>query len=577
MIPFSKFFRNALSLFLCVILISPNVFAAQSVSDSETAGAEQSRFEQEMVLEEQARIEEEKVEQPAVLKEEVEEKKELESEVSFVLKEVIITGNVSIATETLQAIADTRLNTEVTLEDLRTLAGEIKQYYRDAGYIAAYVYLPPQNVTRGTVEITVVEGILGDVKIEGNKWYSEKVIRRILNLTVGNVVFYKNLRSALLFLNKSEDIDAKAVLRPGEKPQTTDLVVNIEDRLPVHLSTDVNNLGTDNTGRHRWGVALSHNNLFGQMDRLLTRFQLGSGLWAFGADYSVPINSKRTLVGVNYSHSEVDVGGPFKALDVEGKATTYGLYILQPFLHGGPVEASFQVGFDWKSVENKILGQVSGEDELRILNLGLNTEMTDRWGRTMSPHSFHFGFSSFLGASSKIASMPTRPLTGGQFFIYRGSVIRYNRLPFGMLLSIRGVVQLSPDRLPPSEQIRLGGAFSVRGYPEGEYLADSGAYMANEILIPTYLFPKDWKLPFSKQPLRQQIQEVVFFDFGGGELDRPLAGEEEDKFLAGMGAGLRIHLFDRVYARLHWAGRLGSKSRDGSDSQFYFGVSAEVL
>ena len=136
---------------------------------------------------------------------------------------------------------------------------------------------------------------------------------------------------------------------------------------------------------------------------------------------------------------------------------------------------------------------------------------------------------------------------------------------------------MTNDRLPPSEQFRLGGAFSVRGYSEGEYLSDYGAFITNEIYVPSYFFPKDWKLPYAKQPLREQIQGVGFFDFGGGALRGARVGEEHNRSLAGMGLGVRMRLFDKVFARAQWATPTGSSPRNGDDSAFYYGVTTEFI
>ncbi len=574
-------FRALLLLLLAHFLLLGSFPLYAVDTHSETAGAEQSRFEKEAKLEKEAHPTEAEMEKkPAeIIEARPEPKQSLESDILFTLKDIEIVGNQSIPTEELKKQVEDRLNTEVNLNGLREVAREIKQYYRDKGYIAAYVYLPPQNVVSGAVKIAVVEGKLGKIDIKGNKWFSERVIRRSLGLVESRVVFYRDLKTALSFLNKHHDIKATSVLKPGEEAETTDLEINVRDQFPVHISTDVNNLGTENTGKNRWGVSVGHNNVLGLMDQALGRFQIGAGAWAVGADYSIPlpIYRKEPRVGFSYSRSAVDVGGPFKALNVEGQATTYGIYILQPFFYAGPFEFSANLGFDWKSVENRTLGRVSGKDEHRILNVGFNAEETDRWGKTFFPQSVHIGFADFLSGDGKVASSPTRALTGGQFAIYRASLIRYHRFLWDMMFIFRGVMQLTSDSLAPSEQMRLGGALSVRGYPEGEYLADYGAYLSSEILIPSYFFPKDWKLPFSSQPMRKQIQGVGFFDFGGAQLRRTLAGEEPDRFLAGIGGGIRAELFDHVYGRFHWASPIGSRPSDNSKDQFYFGVSAEMI
>ena len=105
-----------------------------------------------------------------------------------------------------------------------------------------------------------------------------------------------------------------------------------------------------------------------------------------------------------------------------------------------------------------------------------------------------------------------------------------------------------------------------------------GVYGGAELWIPTFLFPANWKLPFSAEPIRKQIQVVGFFDYGAGRLRKPLVGEEKNRTLMGTGVGLRVHLFDRVYARVEWGFPVGgSDPVDGRNSAFYFGVTMDLL
>lgn len=554
--------------------------AFAAINDSnETAGAEQARFEKERNLEAQAKAAKLSTPQPVS---EVTPTPGAPSGVTFQLKSVKITGNESITTAELEPLYSQYAGKQVSLDDLKNIATGVKQYYRDRGFIAAYVYLPPQNVTAGDVEIAVIEGKIGQVEIKGNRWFSTSLLRRMLHITSDNILFYDELRKGLNFLNKNRDIKTSAVLKPGKESKTTDVEINVKDKFPLHLSTDVNNLGTDNTGKVRWGVGVTDTNLLGLMDELSARFQIGSNAYAVGANYTIPVTSYQTALNFSYSYSSVNLGGDFKALDVEGTASTYGVSVVQPFYdkvysNGIGLNAGATVGFDFKTVRNRVLGQKAGTDDLRILNLGLNLEESDKWGRTILPQSVHFGFSNFLGASDNVDAGATRAGSGGQFFAYRSSFLRYQRLPKELVFAMRGNFQLTPDRLAPSEQFRLGGAFSVRGYQEGEYLADSGALMQNEIYVPTYFFPKDWKLPYSSQPLYKQIRGVGFIDYGGGIVRAHRNGEDGSKFLAGIGGGVRIELLDHVYGRFQWGAPIGNKPSDGTKGTFYFGVSADVF
>ena len=132
--------------------------------------------------------------------------------------------------------------------------------------------------------------------------------------------------------------------------------------------------------------------------------------------------------------------------------------------------------------------------------------------------------------------------------------------------------------MAPSEQLRLGGANSVRGYQEGEYLSDYGGTTTAEVFVPSYFFPPNWKLYKSKEPLRKQVQLVGFTDFGYGALHGTLVGEKRSRSLWGAGGGLRIHLYDKAYARLEWAAPLGGDHpTDHRRGAFYFGISMELI
>lgn len=571
---------------LSLIITAANIpFAfAVDVPSRDTAGAEQQRFEENSEFEQQSQNAQARLSQNDDVNstDSDEAADAADTGPKFELKQIKFSGNEQFSNEALQAVVKEFIGQQVSLNGLKRVASKVKQFYRERGYVAAYVYIPPQDATGGIVELQIIEGKLGTIEIKGNKWFSERTIRRMSRLHPGSVIYYNDLRSALSFFNKNRDLKVTSLLKPGREPKTTDVELNVKDKFPVHLSTDVNNLGTTDTGKDRWGVTLGHTNLLGLMDELSTRFQIGDGSVGTSTRYTVPLHSSGTLLTLGYSYSHVNLQNEFKPLNIEGNAHTYSFDISQPVYQKMLpedifMELSVHAGMDFKSIENKVLNAVTGKDEFRILNVGGNAEFTDKWGKLYLPQNFSWGFADFLGASDVHETAASRSGTGGQFFVYRGQAIRYNRLPYDMLLTLRGSWQATPDDLPSSEQFHLGGAFSVRGYSESAYLADYGGIFSTEVMIPSYIFPEDWKLPFSSLPLRKQIQGVAFFDMGAGGIRHPLTGEADSRTLSGLGGGVRIHLFDRMYGRFQWAGRTGQKVGSGSDSAFYYGISAELF
>ena len=166
---------------------------------------------------------------------------------------------------------------------------------------------------------------------------------------------------------------------------------------------------------------------------------------------------------------------------------------------------------------------------------------------------------------------------GNFFFFYRGSLIRFQKIFGDKLLSLRGALQLTQDALPPSEQFRLGGAQTIRGYQEGEYLGDYGMQSSVDLYWPLPLVPENWRFPFSDKKLKEQVQLVGFFDIGTAGLKKPLTGERKHKDLAGYGAGFRVLLYDKVYARCEWGFPVGDRPFDHRGSSFYFSVSYDLF
>ncbi len=498
--------------------------------------------------------------------------------VHFIINDVRFSGNKSISSKELRPLVEPYLNRDITLEDVNEMVSMVKRHYRGQGYVAVYVYVPPQNVKEGKLEIAIVEGQLGNLEITGNKWFSTDVLKKQFTFKPNEIVTYGTLRGDLERLNRHRDIKASAVLKPGAKTGTTDVKIKVDDRSPFHLGGDVSNRGTTNTGRYRYGVSAANTNLTGKMDELSGRVQFNENTWAVATDYNFPVNHRAgTRLGFGASHAFVDVGGQFSEFDIEGDSTTYSFYALQPIVRQRNMTTTLQLGFDWKEVENRILGSEAGEDELRILRPGINFEFSDDAGKTFFTNDFPIGLGDFLGGSGE-ADDSTRPGGDGEFFIYRGSLARYQSFDQGVMLALKGTTQFTSDRLPPSEQLRMGGAFSVRGYSEGEYLADYGGFGTAEVYVPAFFFPENWKIPWSKKPLKKEVQIVPFFDFGYGVVNHPLSGERERRALFGAGVGLRLHLFDKFYGRFEWGFPFASSGpSNNSDGTFYFGVSYELF
>lgn len=112
-------------------------------------------------------IQEQERKDSAIIEEEVRQKMELlnADNVSFKLKKINITGNTKFPTYVLMRLADFKIGSEVTINDLIMSANDITDYYQSRGYLSTVSYLPPQKVKDGVIEIRVLEGRYGDIEV----------------------------------------------------------------------------------------------------------------------------------------------------------------------------------------------------------------------------------------------------------------------------------------------------------------------------------------------------------------------------------------------------------------------------
>lgn len=78
-----------------------------------------------------------------------------------------------------------------------------------------------------------------------------------------------------------------------------------------------------------------------------------------------------------------------------------------------------------------------------------------------------------------------------------------------------------------------------------------------------------------KKPIKDALQFILFFDFGGGVNNHTSPGERRADYLLGMGPGFRYTVDPAVAARLDWGIKLHNAARfQGGSSMLHFSVTA---
>ena len=535
------------------------------VPSSQTAGGilqQEKMQEKEKKLKERIQKKKEKAE-----KAKVEEISPKEVGPKVLIKTIKVEGATLIKEKDIQNITSQYEGKELSLSDMQKIADLITDEYRKKGYLTSRAYIPPQTIKEGVLVIRVIEGKTGSLKIEGNRYFRTSLLKKKLNVKPGKPLDYSNLQRSLTYINEHPDRFARAVLRPGKEPGTTDIIIKVKDRLPIHVGFEYDNFGSRYIEKDRGSLVFEHNNLLGFDDKLYFKFQQSeaAALMLKQWRYSFPVNP--TLeVGGYFLRSRLKLGQEFEDVEARGKATIAGLFLSKTLIDERNLDLSLNLGFDYKHIRNYLLGVESSRDEVRVLKTGLDVDFTDAWGRNIFTLELDAGIPRMWGALSAKDPASSRVGAGGEFLKWTGNYFRLQPGPFSSSILWKNSFQLSGYSLVASEQFQIGGPATVRGYPPAEYSGDKGYCTSLEWSFPPYFLPKTAKLPLSKNiNLYDALRIVVFYDWATVRLNRILAGEK-NRTLKGYGFGLRFNPTDRFSFRAEIGYPWGGPESSDNDS-----------
>jgi hemolysin activation/secretion protein len=155
------------------------------------------------------------------------------------------------------------LDKPLTFSRLAELRRAVVQRYRAAGQPLVDVYVPEQDVTRGVVTIAIAEFHAGRVIAKGNRYFSDALLTGEMPLANGQPIREADVASGIALLNANPYRRVDVVYAPGTEPNTTDVVLQTEDRLPLRVYGGYNNDGVRQLGRDRVLAGIDYGNLFG--------------------------------------------------------------------------------------------------------------------------------------------------------------------------------------------------------------------------------------------------------------------------------------------------------------------------
>lgn len=453
-------------------------------------------------------------------------------DLTFDVKAIRVVGVTRYSQESLTAITGRLIDKTVHIDDLIAVADQIEARYHTDGYLLTRAFVPTQSVTDGSFQITVVEGYVAAVAVQGGAEDSRQRVERILApVTASRPLQLSVLESALLTANQIPGLTVTGLLRPSPtEPAASELVVTVAEA-PIGASLSADNFGATNTGRWTLAADGAYHSPFGDGGQVNLDATVDPADYekrhSLSGKYTAPLPySDDMTYSVSGLTSHGAPGGTVSNLKLITDSTAFGSRLALPLLASRAEKLTIDGGFTVEAADVRALGSPLTHDEWRVADIDLAYQNTVWWnGVTNASLDLSQGVPS-LGATASNSATLSRPGGHTDFTKLSGQIRRTQSLSRDVSLAVTINGQYALDTLLTGEEISYGGSFIGRGYDPGSITGDIGVGAATEV---------QYTLDGSSLGL-DQAQLFGFFD--NGKVWNHTGASPHDQ-ISSTGAGIR--------------------------------------
>ncbi|MER0171386.1 MAG: ShlB/FhaC/HecB family hemolysin secretion/activation protein [Nitrosomonas sp.] len=476
------------------------------------------------------------------------------------LDTVLFEGNTVFSIKELNALAKPYLHRLVGVDELEELRRSITYYYINKGYITSGATFPPNPIEGKTLRIRIVEGKVGEMRIDGQGWLRRGYIENRLipdkNSPLNMNVLQDRFR-LLLADPLFERLNGR--LLPGADRGASILDLAVTRSQPYQLSAISDNYRAPSVG----GIALGANawirNLTKQGDLIdftfLTSAPSGGDAYQYSGNWLVPIGDYGTRAYFSASNSNVSIiEESLVNINIKSNSLTVEGGINQLLIDNFQRRLSFGAGISIKDNETSLLGHsfsfIPGlpNGKSQISAVRINQEYIERWEKFAWAlrSTFSIGIDALGSTIQKNHLNPD-----SEYFAWLGQSRGVWNVPqIKSDFVFKGAVQVSDDPLLPLERMAVGGRNTVRGYRENQLVRDNGYAASTELHIHLV----------GDSQTKYRFDLVPFFDFGAAWNNHdstPIQQTMRHIYSAGIGFQFRMYRFNSEF---FWAHRLESQS-----------------
>jgi hemolysin activation/secretion protein len=384
------------------------------------------------------------------------------------------------------------------------------------GYTTTRILAAPQNLSSGKLELTVIPGLLGEIKIDlsddahthaGRIQYA----KNIFPIKKGDVLNLRALEQGLENLKRVPTVEADIQIVPAATPNQSDVIVKWQQRtIPARVTLSVDDAGSRQTGKYQGNVTLSLDNPLFRSDLFYITFgrdiadqqsitdqngtTVDSGTNNYAIHYSVPYKNWLVSANINRYHYDQAVAGANNVYNYNGESHNQELALTKLLYRDAKRKTSMTLK-GWHRTSKSYIDDAELTIQRRDVG-GWQLDFNHREYIQSAVLDLGVGYKRGTGAFGSLAA-PEEAFNEGTSRMKIWTLDANLQIPFKLgkeqfnyASAFHGQYNSTP--LSVQDRISIGGRYTVRGFDGDLTLsADRGFYWRNDLgfaFLPSHQF-----------------------------------------------------------------------------------------
>lgn len=438
----------------------------------------------------------------------------------FPIHQVVLNGDMSARFEKylMQALKELEFKDGLCMGEQRInlLMSQTQNLIIGEGYTTIRILAAPQNLSSGKLELTVIPGLLGEIKIDlsdAARTHAGRIqyAKNIFPLKTGDIFNLRALEQGLENLKRVPTVEADIQIVPAAAPNQSDVIVKWQQRtIPARVTLSIDDAGSQQTGKYQGNVTLSLDNPLFRSDLFYITFgrdiadqqsitdqngtTVDSGTNNYAIHYSVPYKNWLVSANINRYHYDQAVAGENNVYNYNGESHNQELALTKLLYRDAKRKTSMTVK-GWHRNSKSFIDDAELTIQRRDVG-GWQLDFNYREYIQSAVLDLGIGYKRGTGAFGSLAA-PEEAFNEGTSRMKIWMLDANLQIPFKLgkeqfnyASAFHGQYNSTP--LSVQDRISIGGRYTVRGFDGDLTLsADRGFYWRNDLgfaFLPSHQF-----------------------------------------------------------------------------------------